>query len=185
MTQVVWALFFVLYGCWLAAEFFSHESLLLTAASLCSFLLLFTAVRYFASLRLKQILSASAMLPADKAAQLGRAPERESMNDVWLPKRKLRSALLLCVAAVLIYLVGKVTMSWSSVFLALITMLVLYFAQAKPDFHPFPWWALLVLPLTTLASSALGAPLYSRAPITAISFGIALFCSAFILRQTT
>jgi len=172
-----------LYGCWLAAEYFADTSLPLTAASLCSFLLLFTAIRYFASLRLKQILSTSPLLSANEAAQP--PPEKQVMTDVWLPERKLRFVLLLCLAAVLIYLVGEVTSDWSPTLLGFLSMLVLYFAQAKPDFQPFPSWALMILPLAALVSSALGLPLYGRAPITSISFGVALFCSAFILRRTT
>lgn len=166
LTQAFWAVFFVLFGCWLAAESIANGSLLLTTIALFAFILLVTAVRYFASVCLNRILHNSA---------------KEASAELWFPKRKIRFLLLMCVAVVLLYLISEVTPDWASTLLGVTTMLVLYFAQTKPDFQPFRWWALVILPLAALTSSAVGVSLRDRAPITSISFGVALFCSSVVL----
>jgi sugar phosphate permease len=88
--------------------------------------------------------------------------------------------LLLAIAAVLIYLLGEVTIDWIPIFFGLSTMLILYFAQSKPDFQPFRWWALAILPLAAFISPILGVPADARAPVTSITFGLVLFCGAVV-----
>ena len=184
LTEEFWAMFFLLYGCWLTAACFSEDSLLLTVVSLCGFVLLLTGMRYFASRRLKQVLSTSFSLPADQRPGKAHTPRAPTMTEFWLPRTKISFALLLCLAVLFIYLIGEVTIEWGASLLGAAAMLVLYFAQAKPDFRPFRWRALMILPLAALTSSALGIPVCARAPITSISFGMALLCSAVIAAPT-
>ena len=117
-------------------------------------------------------------MPAPKDVDSAGILERETTTEFWFPRKKIRFVLLLCVAVVLIYLVGEVTRAWGSTLLALTTLLTLNFAQTKPEFQPFPWWALIILPLAAATSSIMGVPACGRAPITSISFGVALLCSA-------
>ena len=99
--------FFVLYRCWLTAACFSEDSLLLTVASLCGFVLLLTGMRYFASRRLKQVLSTSSSLSADQRPGNSHTPRLSTMTEFWLPRTKISFALLLCLAVLFIYLKAK------------------------------------------------------------------------------
>ena len=176
LTQAVWGLFFVFYACWLTAEAFSDGSLLWTTASLCGFAFLLTSVRYFASLRLKQIRRAPAIAPGARDSKP--VSQDGAPSEPWFPKRRVRFVLLLSLAAVLIYFMGEVKLEWYAALLGLLTMLALHFAQTEPDFQPFRWWTLVILPLAGVIDTVAAVPWFGRAPITAISFGAALFCDA-------
>lgn len=181
LTQAVWAFFFILFGFWLAARSLVNGSLLLTAIDLCAFILLLTAVRYCASRCLNHLVSASAVVFKHHGIENGDASAREALADPGFPNEKMRFLLFLCVAVVLIQLMSEVTRAWASALLGVLAMLVLHFAQTKPDFQPFRWWALMILPLAPLSSAVLGVPLRNRAPIASISFGVALLWSAVLL----
>jgi hypothetical protein len=137
----------------LAAESVANGSLRLTSIAFFAFILLLTAVRYFASLCLNRILRISAVVSNHNGTEDDGPSTKEAPAELWFPKRRIRFLLFICVAVVLIYLIGELTPDWTPTLLGVTTMLVLYFAQTKPDFQPFRWWALMILPLAALTST--------------------------------